>query len=63
MNIETGYISSNFGRQELSGPVVELIECAIDNNNAPAVDNKKWYASLIANRARMDRLHKLFFKS
>jgi hypothetical protein len=63
MNVDSGYASSNFGRQALQGPAIDALESAIDTNNGPAVDNDKWFAVLVKHRSRMDRLHRRIFKS
>lgn len=63
MNIENGYVSSNYGRQELTGPAMEALDLAIDTNSAPRIDNDRWLATLARHRARMDRLHVRIFGS
>jgi hypothetical protein len=63
MNVENGYVSNNFGRQELTGPAIDALEGAIDTNSAPRIDNDKWFAVLVQHRKRMDRLHRKIFKS
>jgi hypothetical protein len=62
MDVESGYVSSNFGRQHLEGPAIDALESAIDINSAPPVDNEKWFTALINHRLLMDRLHRRIFK-
>jgi|RhiMethySRZTD1v2_1073278.scaffolds.fasta_scaffold00409_50 hypothetical protein len=52
-----GYASANIGRQELRGSAIDRIAAATDTNTASKVDNKKWYAAIVKNRSRLDKLH------
>jgi hypothetical protein len=56
-----GYRSDNVGRQELNGPAITRIADACDKNVALKVNNEKWYAALLKNRLRLDRLHERLF--
>ncbi|MEA2888901.1 MAG: hypothetical protein QOD11_3261 [Bradyrhizobium sp.] len=63
MKIIAGYASTNIGRQNLEGPAVDSIANAVDTNNAPRIDNDKWYLALEKNRARMDKIHDELFEA
>jgi hypothetical protein len=57
-----GYKSRSIGKQVLQGEAIDRIEDACDTNVASKVDNRKWYAALVKNRSRLDKLHERLLK-
>jgi hypothetical protein len=57
-----GYKSHAIGPQDLMGSAIGADANAADANSAAKVDNDKWYAAILKNRWRLDKLHERLFK-
>ena len=62
MTDNAGYKSNAIGPQDLKGSAIDAVANATDTNSAAKVDNDKWYAAILKNRWRLDKLHERLFK-